>query len=104
MVKSIKVNLKYVSFKNDSDYYFTVNNPDDLTAKYEGYGNDGKYYPFFKGDKGQMLLKIKDKYIDEMDIIKDAPFDVKIHLNDFRLKDRTSKKIVTGLYVDRVVI
>ena len=100
----LKLNLKFVSFKNDADYYFKVNNPEVLTDKYEGYDSGDKYYPFFKGDKGQMLLKIKDKYIDELDIIKDAPFDAKIHLNDFRLKDRTSKKIVTGLYVDRVVI
>ena len=102
MVKSIKVNLKYVSFKNDSDYYFKVNNPDDLTSNYEGYENDGKYYPFFKGEKGELLLKIKDKYIDELDIIKDAPFNANIHLKDFKLQDK-NKQMKMGFYVYSVI-
>ena len=101
MMNLFKLNLKYTSFKEDC-YYFIVNNPDVLTAEYKEYETDGQYYPFFKGSNGDMILKIKGKYITELDN-KIAPFYASVHLKDFKLMDK-NKKMKLGLYVDSVIL
>ena len=101
----LKLNLKYLSTK-DNNHYFVVNNSDVLTEEYHNFEVDhNKYYPFFKGDKGNgdIILKIKDKYLNESNIPKDSPRDALIHLKDFRLQDKATKKLKLGLFVDEVV-
>jgi hypothetical protein len=48
-----------------------VNNSDVLTEEYQNFEVDhNKYYPFFRGSKGDVILKIKDKYLNEEILIK----------------------------------
>ena len=98
-----KLNLKYLSTK-DSNHYFVVNNSDVLTEEYQNFEVDhNKYYPFFTGSKGDIILKIKDKYLNEESIDKDSPRDALIHVKDFRLQDKVTKKLKLGLFVDEVI-
>ena len=98
-----KLNLKYISSK-DNCHYFVVNNSEVSTEEYHNYEVDhNKYYPFFKGSQGEIILKIKDKYLDESSIDKESPRDATIHMKDFRLQDKVTKKLKYGLFVDEVV-
>ena len=96
-----KLNLKYLSTK-DNNHYFVVNNSDVLTAEYHNFEVDHKYYPFFKGSNDDIILKIEDKYLTESNIPKDSPRDALIHVKDFRLQDKATKKLKFGLFVDNV--
>ena len=49
------------------------------------------------------ILKIKDKYLDESSIDKESPRDALIHMKDYRLQDKVTKKLKHGLFVDEVV-
>ena len=52
-----------------TDKPFLQNINDVLTEEYHNYDVDhNKYYPFFKGSREEIILKIKDKYLDESSI------------------------------------
>ena len=98
-----KLNLKYLSTK-DNNHYFVVNNSEVLTEEYHNFEVDhNKYYLFFKGSNSDIILKIKDKYLNESNIPKDSPRDALIHVKDFRLQDKATKKLKFGLFVDEVL-
>jgi hypothetical protein len=96
----VKLSLSFVS-KKEEDYY-KVNNPEKLIEEYEDYETGDTYYPFFKSKTdGDMLLKVKSKYINSLDVIKDEPFNARITFKDFKMIGR-DKKTINGLYVNSV--
>ena len=58
---------------------------------------------FLKEAKEEIILKIKDKYLDESSIDKDSPRDAMMHVKEFRLQDKATKKLKLGLFVDEVM-
>ena len=94
-----KLNLKYVSYK-DGDYYFKINNPEEFLKKHEYVENSETYYPMFEGRySDDYILKVKSRYLQELDVNRAEPFDAEVSLKSFRMQGR-DKKLKYGLYVN----
>ena len=69
-----KLNLKYLTKKED-DYYFKINEPEEFLKSQEYVEGTDSYYPFFKSkNSDDYLLKVKSKYLSELDVNKESPF------------------------------
>jgi hypothetical protein len=94
--------LKYISEKDDS-HYFQIMNPDDFLKKHEYTDNSEGYFPMFRSrDGGDVLLKVKTKYLNDAKINKEdkeAIYDTAVSLKDFKMQGK-DKKLKYGKYVN----
>ena len=94
-----KLNLKYLTKKED-DYYFKINEPEEFLKSQEYVEGSDSYYPYFKSkNSDDYLLKVKSKYLSELDVNKESPFNAEITLKAFKMQGR-DKKLKYGYYVN----
>jgi len=98
--------LKYISEKDDC-YYFQVTNPDEFLSKHKYEDNSEAYFPMFRSrDGGDVLLKVKSKYVGEYTFDKedkDKIYDTAVGLKDFRMQGK-DKKLKYGKFVNQFKI
>ena len=92
----MKLSLVFIS-KKDEIYQFKVNNPNELTSKFNT--NDDIYYPFFKGSDNEYILKVKSKYVDSNDDFeKGQIIEAEVKLKEFLLKDKINPITTNSRY------
>ena len=86
--------LKFLSEK-DECCYFQIMNPDEFLSKHKYEDNAEAYFPMFRPrDGGDILLKVKSKYLEDAKIDKenrDTIYDTAVGLKDFRMQGKDRK-------------
>ena len=98
VVKNVRV--EYLSTKtdkyNNEICYFKIRDK-SIDHKFSAVAKDGFNLPFFKTDKGHMLIKVKSKYVKMKALNKNDVVAVEIIFTQYKMND------IDGFYVSKII-